>query len=271
MSRIAQRFATLRAAKRPALIPFLTIGYPDLDTTVGLAPGLAAGGADLIELGIPFSDPLADGATIQRASFRALEQGVTVASSLATAAKIRRTVDIPLCLMAYYNPIYRFGPDRFCAAASEAGVDGLIVVDLPPEEAEELEKAAIARELDVILLATPTSTEERIQRICSKASGFVYCVSVAGVTGARDELPAGLAEFVQRVRQRATTPVVVGFGISKPKHFSAVARIADGAVVGSALIDLIEHLPYEQRPEGAREFLQTMRKGADEGQGGEQP
>ena len=241
MSRIAAAFARLRARRRTALVAFLTVGYPSVEETLRLVPALIEGGADVIELGVPFSDPLAEGPTIQRSSHHALERGVTPATCLDVVAALRaQGVEVPVVLMGYYNPLLAYGLEEFCRDAAAAGADGIIAVDLPPEESHPLRDACRQHGLDLVYLLAPTSTDARIELVAGLAAGFVYCVSVAGVTGARDELPAGLSAFVDRVRARTPLPVAVGFGISKPKHFRAVARIADAAVIGSAIIDEID-------------------------------
>jgi len=236
MSRIASVF-------RPgykALIAYLTVGYPTLATTYEVASILANNGCDMIELGIPFSDPLADGATIQKASYQALQQGITPQVCLEAARKLRRKIATPLVFMSYYNPILSFGLEAFCQASVKAGIDGLIIPDLPPEEGAELEATTKKLNLDLIYLLAPTSTEERISLVAKKSQGFIYLVSLTGVTGARQSLPPELEEFVRRVRQRAHQPLCVGFGVANPEQAKRAARIADGVIVGSRLIQLIE-------------------------------
>jgi tryptophan synthase alpha chain len=247
LSRIGDAFASLPARRRTRLIAFLTVGYPSVDDTLRLVPALIEGGADLIELGVPFSDPLAEGPTIQRSSHHALQEGVTPRVCLDVVAALRRRgVETPLILMGYYNPLLAYGLQEFCRDAAAAGADGLIAVDLPPEESHPLRDACRAHSLDLIYLLAPTSSDERIEQVARLASGFVYCVSVTGVTGARDELPAGLSAFLARVRARIPLPIAVGFGISKPKHFRAVGRIAEAAVIGSAIIDEIDRSDRSQ-------------------------
>ena len=236
--RIEATFARLQAEGRTGLVVFVTVGYPDVEATLRLVPALVAGGADIVELGVPFSDPLAEGPTIQASTFHALEQGVTAATCLEVARKLRSgDAVVPLVLMGYYNPILAYGQERFCRDAADAGVDGLIVVDLPPEESAPLRDLCLAAGLRLIYLLAPTSTDERIAEVGKLAGGFIYCVSVTGVTGARDELAPDLEAFVARVRRHTDLPIAVGFGISQPKHFRAVARVADAAVIGSAIID----------------------------------
>ena len=264
MSRIAERLAERRAAGRLALMPYITAGYPDVETTVELAVALAGAGADLLELGIPFSDPLADGVTVQRASFAALESGVTPRVCLDIARRIRARSDVPLLFMGYYNPFLRYGLDAFAEDSARAGIDGLIVPDLPPEESADLRAALGARGLDLIHLLAPTSTDERIGLVARTATGFVYCASLAGVTGARSELSADLPAFLERVRRQTDLPLCVGFGISRPEHVAALAGLADGAIVGSALVALVERTAPEARVSEAARFLAELREAADQ-------
>ena len=218
----------------------MTVGYPDVEATLELVQALIAGGADIIELGVPFSDPIGEGPTIQTASFHALQQGVTVQTCLETTSELRKAgVQAPLMLMGYYNPTLAYGVAEFVTRLAAAGADGVIVVDLPAEESGPLHEAFEADNLRMIYLLAPTSTDDRIADVAKRASGFVYCMSLTGVTGARDELSPDLASFIERVRKRISLPIAVGFGISQPKHFQAVCRIADAAVIGSAIIDEI--------------------------------
>ena len=257
MSRIGEAMARLRAEGRLGLIAYLTVGYPDVESTLRLVPALAAGGAAMVELGVPFSDPLADGATIQRASHRALAQGVTVNVCLDVVSRLRRGgLTIPLVLMGYYNPILAYGVEEFVRDAADAGADGLIVVDLPPEEALPVQSACAGRGMNLIYLLAPTSSDERVALVAGRASGFVYCVSLAGVTGARRDLSPGLGEFLARVRRHTSLPLAVGFGISQVEHVQAVARLgAQAAVIGSAIIDLIDRTPPGERAEKVRAYL----------------
>jgi tryptophan synthase alpha chain len=259
LSRIAETFAALRARRRTGLVAFLTVGYPSVEETLRLVPALIEGGADVIELGVPFSDPLAEGPTIQRSSHHALERGVTPAVCLDVVAGLRaQGVEAPIVLMGYYNPLLSYGLEEFCRDAAAAGADGIIAVDLPPEESHPLRDACRRRGLDLVYLLAPTSTDGRIELVAGLASGFVYCVSVTGVTGAREELPAGLSAFVNRVRARTPLPVAVGFGISKPKHFRAVARIADAAVIGSAIIDEIDRSDPSERAGKVKRYAEVV-------------
>ena len=261
MGRIATTLKRLRWEKEAALIPYVTVGYPSLDDTRQIVPLMARQGADLIELGVPFSDPLADGATIQRASHAALQNGVTMADCLSVAAEARRANEVPLLLMSYYNLIHKYGVERLAADCAAAGADGLIVPDLPPEEAGDLKVACEESGLDLIFLVTPTSTDERLRLVAEMASGFIYCVSVTGVTGARSQVGTDLENFITRVRKHTDLPLVVGFGISTPEHVARVARVAQGAVVGSALMDLIERLPEDDLITGVAEFVREMKTG----------
>ena len=236
MSRISSVF-------RPdykALIAYLTVGYPDIKTTCEVASILTNEGCDIIELGIPFSDPLADGVTIQRASYQALQNGITPQVCLEVANELSQRIAIPLVFMTYYNPVFNFGLETFCQASVKAGIDGLIIPDLPPEEGAELETITDKLKLDLIYLLAPTSTEEHISMVAGRSHGFIYLVSVTGVTGARDTLPTELEEFVKRVRQKAEQPLCVGFGISTPGQAKRVGSVADGVIIGSHFIRLIE-------------------------------
>jgi tryptophan synthase alpha chain len=213
---------------KKALIAYLTVGFPNVAATLEVVPALVAGGCDMIELGIPFSDPLADGATIQRASHRALQQGVTPQLCLEVASELRQKVDVPLIIMSYYNPLLHYGLEAFCAASSDAGIDGLIIPDLPPEEGAELERLTSRRYLDLIYLLAPTTTEERLRLVADRARGFIYVVSLRGITGARDTLPPDLEGFITRVRGITSKPLCVGFGIATPEQAHRVALLADG-------------------------------------------
>jgi len=233
------RLASVFKPGRKALIAYLTVGYPSREATGQAAAVLAGSGCDIIELGIPFSDPLADGATIQKASYQALKEGITPRDCLEIARKLRQEITTPLVFMSYYNPILSFGLGAFCQASAKAGVDGLIIPDLPPEEGEELEVSTRRHGLDLVYLLTPASTEARIFLVAERSQGFIYLVSLTGVTGARQTLPAELEDFVRSVRQKTSKPLCVGFGVSNPEQAGRVARIADGVIVGSRLLELI--------------------------------
>jgi len=261
-SSITKMFEALRAEGRAALMPYLTIGYPTPDLSVDLAQAAVEAGADMLELGIPFSDPLADGATIQHTTQVALDQGTTVGTCLEAVAELRRRgVDVPLLLMGYYNPIFQWGTDTFCTACRNVGVDGLIVPDLPPEEADELHAGCREYGLDLIMFLAPTSTDERIREVVRRASGFLYLVSLTGVTGARDRLPAELESFVERVRRATDLPLAVGFGVGNPQQAARVARIADGVIVGSALLRAIGE--SDDPIATAKQFVHELRQGIE--------
>jgi tryptophan synthase alpha chain len=237
MSRIGDRLAALRARGERALVPFVTAGDPDLGVTEALLPALAAAGADVVELGIPFSDPLADGPKIQRSSERALRSGTTLRRVLGMVKALRPKLDVPVVLMGYANSFLTMGARHFPEAAREAGVDGVITVDCPPEEEPEYFEALDACGVDAILLVAPTTRPERLAFLARRTRGFLYYVSLTGVTGARATLPPRLEENLARIRAVSNVPVCVGFGISTPEQAAHVARFADGVVVGSALVE----------------------------------
>jgi tryptophan synthase alpha chain len=239
--------AVFKQSEHKALVAYVTVGYPTVESTLEIVPILAEFGCDIVELGIPFSDPLADGTTIQEASFQALQAGVTPQTCLDVAAYIREKTDVPLVFMTYYNPVLHYGLETFCQACSKAGVDGMIVPDLPPDESVDLDNATLKEELDLIFLLTPTSTTERVRLIVEKSRGFVYMVSLLGVTGTRDSLPDGLGDFVRRVRRETSKPLCVGFGISTAEQAQQVGQIADGVIIGSRLVQLLrdDSPPYE--------------------------
>ncbi|HLJ54093.1 MAG TPA: tryptophan synthase subunit alpha [Chthonomonadaceae bacterium] len=240
MTRLSNRFAELRARGEKALICFVTAGDPSADRTVDVVDALARAGVDAVEIGIPFSDPLADGPSIQASSQRALDAGMTTAKALDVVRRIRASnPDLPLILMTYYNPIRHYGLDRYARDAKAAGVDAHIVTDLTPEESADWKSFSTANGLDTIFLLAPTSTPARIEVVARLSTGFVYCVSRTGVTGAREDVPAELTQVVANIRGATAEPVCVGFGISTPEHVRRICAFADGAVVGSALVDLI--------------------------------
>lgn len=258
--RIAARFRELRARNEAALIPYIVAGDPSLKRTRELALELEARGADLIELGVPFSDPMADGPANQRAAARGLAAGATLPAILSLVADLRKVSQIPLILFGYFNPVLRYGCERLCADAARAGIDGLLVVDLPPEEAGELAGPAARHGLDIIYLLAPTTPLERARRIARSASGFLYYVSVTGVTGARANLAADLTGKVEQLRTVARLPIGVGFGISTPAQAGAVAAFADAVVVGSALSLLIEaNADREDLVATAGDFVATLK------------
>lgn len=241
MSEISGTFIACRAARRAAFIPFLMAGDPDLRTTGDLLRALADGGADVIEIGVPFSDPIADGAANQAAANRALSAGTTLSGVLRLVAQKRDSLGVPIVLFTYYNPIHARGTETFAEQAASSGVDGVLTVDLPPDERREgLREALAAQGVDAIQLLAPTSDRERIRRVSEVASGFIYYVSRTGVTGATEPLPKALVRDVKRLRRRLPVPLAVGFGISTPEQVQALAKVADGVVVGSALVRLVE-------------------------------
>jgi len=238
-SRLEARIREIRAGGRAAFIPYITAGDPTLDATVALCGALGRAGADVIEIGVPFSDPLADGPTIQRSSERALANGVALRDVIARLPAMRARGGVPIVLMTYLNPVMQFGLARFARAARRGGADGVIVTDLPVEESAGVLAACEAGGLDLITLAAPTSGDVRLRKIARAARGFIYCVTRAGVTGARAELPRDLRSLVAKVRAASDKPVVVGFGIATPEHVRAAARFADGVVVGSAIVERV--------------------------------
>jgi tryptophan synthase alpha chain len=239
-SRISRRFAELNSAGELGIVAYITAGDPSLDATYKFVLALAEAGADVIELGVPFSDPLADGPTIQRASERALKAGASLAGVLELVRRVRETCQVPLVLFSYYNPILQMGLEKFAAAAAKAGADGVLVTDLTPEESGDYRRFIHAQNLDTVFLAAPTSDDERLQKISACSSGFLYLISRTGVTGAKDSLPDDLPGLVRRVRRFTELPIAVGFGISLPGHVSVLGGLADAAVVGSALVSEIE-------------------------------
>ena len=243
MSRIAQRFAQLKADKRAGLVTYVTAGDPDPATSYEILKGLPAAGADLIELGMPFTDPMADGPSIQLAGQRALKAGVTVDSTFAMVRRFRQETGddaTPILLMGYYNLVYQRGVERFCKEAAAAGVDGFILVDLPPEEADEVKPFAAANGIDTVLLTAPTTDDKRLPAVLKYASGFVYFVSVLGITGTKSATEEAVRTHVARIKRHTALPVGVGFGIKTPDQAAAIARHADAAVVGSAIVDRVK-------------------------------
>jgi tryptophan synthase alpha chain len=242
MSRISQTFEYLQKTHERALIPYVTAGDPDLEMTKRLVREMVRRGADIIEIGVPFSDPLADGPIIQRASQRALQGGTTLRKILQTVSELRHEVDVPLVLMTYYNPVFRYGEEAFVADALDAGVDGIIVPDLPPEEGQSIIELTTDTPLEMIFLAAPTSTSARLALISEASRGFIYYVSRLGTTGVRDHLADDLRIMLEKVRASTSKPIAVGVGVSTPEHVRLVAELADGVVVGSAILKLIEEL-----------------------------
>jgi tryptophan synthase alpha chain len=265
MSQITAAFENLRRAGRAALMPYLTMGYPQLESALVILPALVEAGADLIELGVPFSDPLADGATIQAASQQALDNGMTLALCLEQAAALRaQGVTAPFIMMGYYNPILQMGLEHFSRRAAGAGIDGVIVPDLPPEEADALHSALRLQGIALIFLLAPTEDRGRIRLVARCTAGFLYLVSLTGVTGARDQLPPDLETFVARARAVTDLPLAVGFGISTPEQAARVARIADGVIVGSALVRAIG--TAQDPATAARKLITLLRAAIDRSQ-----
>src|SRR5438552_79764 len=247
----------LSFTKRPSLVAYVTCGDPDLATTRDVVLAAIEGGADVIELGVPFSDPVADGPVIQRASERALKHGTTLDQVLELSVEVRRRSQAGLIIFSYLNPIMRMGISQFCAAASEAGIDGVLITDLPVEEAGDHLRQMRKRNLASVFLAAPTSTDQRLQCIANASTGFVYAVSRTGVTGARKQLPKDARDLVLRIRSHTKLPVAVGFGISTPEQFAAVGEFADAAVVGSAIVETIERNPGTE-PEAVAKFIKQL-------------
>ena len=249
-------------AGHKALIAYVTVGYPSIDTTLRVVPMLAKSGCDIIELGIPFSDPLADGVTIQQASYKALQAGITPQTCLDIAKKVSVKVKTPLVFMSYFNPIFSYGLAKFCKESSSSGIDGLIIPDLPPEEGIGLEKTAVSAGLDLIYLLAPTSPEERVRLVAKRSQGFIYLVSVTGTTGTRNTLPPDLDDFVNRVRRITKKPLCVGFGITTPEQAKRVSRLADGVIVGSRIIQRMEQ---DSSLTKVAEFAASLRHAIDVG------
>ena len=250
MSRLQETFTRLRDGQKPGLVTYVTAGDPDLDRTAGILRALDRAGADVLEVGVPFSDPLADGPVIQRATERALAAGTTLSGVLDLLDSMRGDLDAPIVIFSYANPVLRLGAERFADRARAAGVDGVLILDLPIEEADEFRAMLARRGIDTILLLSPTTTDDRLRRAAELGSGFLYAISRLGVTGARDTLAAGAQDMVRRIRSVSDLPVALGFGISKPDHVREVGQWADAAVVGSALVDVIAR-------EGASRDLNT--------------
>ena len=265
-NRIEKCFATLRAAGEMGIVAYITAGDPSLDATLEFVLALEEAGTDVIELGIPFSDPLADGPTIQRASERALKSGASLPKILELVSRIRKSSEIPLVLFSYYNPILQMGLERFAGATSGVGVDGVLATDLSPEESVEYRRILATHHLDTIFLCAPTSTDERLASIAECSSGFVYLVSRTGVTGAKDTLPDDLPALLRRLRNFTKLPIAVGFGISLPGHVTLLGGLADAAVVGSSLVAEIEHAKTPQEAAKAlRERVGSLKQAARHG------
>ena len=259
MGRIAQTFERLKVEQRKGLIPFITAGHPDLETTRKLLLALQTAGADVIELGVPFSDPIADGPVIQQSSQHALSSGVTLQKILTVVAELRSELTTPLVLFSYLNPVLQFGIDKFSREAADAGVDGVLFCDLPLDEAADIKETLVERSVDLILLAAPTSTDDRLHQIAATASGFIYAVSRTGVTGTRDALSNEAEQLVRRLRPLTSLPIAVGFGISTADQIAQVWDYADGAVVGSALVkEINDHADHNTLVEHVEEVVRSL-------------
>lgn len=240
MNRIDKALSELKSKGKKAFIPFITAGDPTLDNTKSLIKTLESVGADIIELGIPFSDPIADGPSIQRASLRSLEHNTSLKDVINMVAEIRKDTQIPIVLMGYYNPIFKYGVAKFAKDATESGVDGVIVADLPPDESAELTESAKEHNLATIFLVAPTSTPDRVKLIAESSTGYIYCVSTTGVTGARTTVSDMLEPTLELIKKYTDKPIAVGFGVSTPEQASEIAKVADGVIIGSAIVNLIE-------------------------------
>ena len=261
MSRIKKRFDWLKSNSEKALVAFITAGDPDLNTTKDLFSAIEEGGADIIELGVPFSDPLADGPVIQAASQRSLKSGTTLKKIIQLVREIRQSSQLPIVLMTSFNPVFVYGQEAFVKDAVEVGVDGVIIPDLPPEEAGEFDALALARNLDVIYLLAPTSTVDRIETVGTRSRGFIYYVSLTGVTGTRDSLAKDVEEKVNRIKQATSLPVLIGFGISGPEQARAASQCSDGVIVGSAIVRMVEEsLDPVQRKEKIKDFVRSVKQ-----------
>jgi len=262
MSRVRERLEALRRTGRKGFIPYLTAGDPDLETTARMIRALEAAGADVLELGVPFSDPIADGPVIQRAAERALRRGTRLRDCLDVVAEVRRHSDVPIVLFSYLNPLLQFGLERLAREMAVVGIDGVLATDLVPEEAEEFQHAMRGQGIETIFLVAPTSTDERIAAIARAASGFIYVVSRTGVTGTREQLSEAMRPTVERVRRHTDLPIAVGFGVSRPEHVREIWQYADAAVVGSALVQEIErHAGAPDLVERVARFARWLKTG----------
>jgi tryptophan synthase alpha chain len=263
-SRIAGALDAIRSEGRTALLPFMTAGYPTMATCEATIRAMAEAGADGFEIGIPFSDPIADGPTVQHTSQVALANGITLRDCIALVARLRESgIEVPFMLMGYYNPVIKYGIERYVADCARAGVDGFIIPDLPIEESARMLELCREHGRDLIFMVAPTSTERRLELVGERGSGFVYCVSVKGVTGARASVAEGLGDYLDNLRRHIELPLVVGFGISTPEHVRQVGEHADGAIVASALIDYLNQLPEAEQPAGAAAFVRYIKGEAE--------
>jgi tryptophan synthase alpha chain len=259
-NRIAETFTRLGSEGKTALMPYHTAGFPTLEISKQIIASLVEAGADMVEIGVPFSDPIADGPSVQSSSQIALENGTRPTDCIELVRQLRADgITAPLLLMGYYNLILKYGIARYVADCAAAGVDGFIVPDLPSEEADALRQECLRHGLDLIFMVAPTSTDARLEDAGAKGSGFLYCVSVKGVTGARDTMSATLGEYIDRIRSHTDLPLAIGFGISKPEHVAQVGHIAQGAIVGAALINALNSVPDDEKPAKAAEFVRYLR------------
>lgn len=263
-SRIAGTLTAIREEGRTALLPFVTAGYPSMETCEAIVHALVEAGADGLEIGIPFSDPIADGPTVQRTSQVALANGTSLRDCIALVGHLRDAgISVPLMLMGYFNPVVKYGLERYVADCAQAGVDGFIIPDLPVEESDRMLSLCRQHQRDLIFMVAPTSTERRLELVGERGSGFVYCVSVKGVTGARDAVAAGLGDYLDNLRRYMDLPLIVGFGISTPEQVKQVGEHADGSIVASAMIDYLDTLPEHEQPQGAADFVRYLLGTAD--------
>ncbi len=259
--RIHETFLRLKKRGESAFMPFMTIGYPGFEESINLIEAMVRGGADLLELGIPFSDPLADGPTIQEVSQIALRGGMNVGRALDGVKKIRdRGIEVPIVIMGYANPFLAFGIARLAEEAKKAGADGFIIPDLPPGEAEDWVEHFSKQDLDLIFFIAPTTSEKRKEEIISRASGFLYCISLTGVTGAREQFSTGVSGFLKSIREKTDLPLALGFGISKPEHVREAAQVADGVIMASAIFDFLAKVKREEWNSALEEFVRGMKK-----------
>lgn len=260
MNRIEHKFGELKREGRKAFIAYITAGYPDLSSTRKLVLEFSRCGVDIIELGVPFSDPMADGPVIQEASEAALKKGINLKQILQLVRSARRQTAVPVCLMTYYNPVFCFGEEKFCKEAAACGVDGVIIPDLPPEEAKGLIRSAKQHKLDTIFFLSPTSSIERIKRVCAVSTGFIYYVSLTGVTGARQELPSSLKAEVLKIKRYTDKPVCVGFGVSSHKQVAQLSKFSDGVIAGSAIVRKIkENLRNKNLAQITAKFVSSLK------------
>jgi tryptophan synthase alpha chain len=260
MNRIERKFRELKKQGKKAFIAFITAGYPDLNATKKLAVEFAESGVDILELGVPFSDPMADGPVIQEASQAALKNKVNLDNILGLVKEVRKYTQMPICLMTYYNPVFCFGEDKFVKKAVEAGVDGVIIPDMPPEEGKSLVRAANKFKLDTIFFLAPTSTKQRMKLISKVSRGFIYYVSLTGVTGARKKLPADIADNIRIIKKHTDKPVCVGFGVSNPYQVKQIYKVADGVIVGSAIVKKIkENMGRKDLVGRVSNFVRTLK------------